>query len=278
MQRLFQNVNHRPAAIPFKFFTLLYKYRFRFFAFSRADFAQQYAGSLMGAFWALLFPLIQLLIYAVLYAVIFKVRPPGMSEYIYTVFVLSGLLPVLCFSQSTSASLTSISSKKLFLLNAILPPELIVLSSVLLAQIGPAIGLIVVTTIALCMSLTSIGFIIPLFALWILLLLSLSGLGLFLSLLNIVVKDLQHSISLVLMVFTVLSPFAFTSEMVPSSLRVIILLNPLSYYIRSFQDIIVYNQLPSLYHILPALAITGFLFTAGTLFFSRAKYAFFDYV
>ena len=263
---------------PLNILKLLTKNRKQFVSFTIADLTQLYAGSILGIFWAIIYPFIQLIIYALLYAVIFKVRPAQMSEYNYTVFVMSGLLPVIYFGQALSAGLTSITSKKNFLLNSILPPELIVLSSIIVSQIGPLFGIFVVFIVGLLMGLTSPLLLPGLLIMWIILTIALYGIGLIFSLINLVVKDLQHSISLLIMVLTVLSPFAYTEDMVPGSLRFILAINPLTYFIKSFQDIIVWGHYPSLSNFLLSLTIAFFLILVGSIFFRKSKYAFFDYM
>ena len=261
---------------PINIIKLLFINKKQFISFTIADLSQLYAGSILGILWAVVFPLIQLIIYAFLYAVIFKVRPAQMSEYNYTVFVMSGLLPVIYFGQSLSAGLTCIASKKNFLLNSILPPELIVLSTIFVSQVGPFFGICIVFIVALLMGLTSPLLIPALLIMWLILTIAMYGISLILSLINLVVKDLQHSISLLIMVLTVLSPFAYTEDMVPRSLKFILAINPLTYFIKSFQDIVVWGHNPSLNHFFPSCTIAFFLFFVGSIFFRKSKYAFFD--
>ena len=266
----------KPLLHPLYIIKLLIRNKKQFISFTIADISQLYAGSVLGIFWAIIYPIIQLIIYALLYAVIFKVRPAQMSEYQYTIFVMSGLLPVIYFGLALTGGLVSITNKKNFLLNTILPPELIVLSSILVSQVGPFFGIIVVFVVSILMGLTSPLLIPGLIIMWLILTIGLYGIGLILSLINLVVKDLQHSISLLIMVLTVLSPFAYTEDMVPGSLKFILALNPLTYFIKSFQDIVVWGHYPSANHVLPSCIIAFFLFFIGSAFFRKSKFAFFD--
>ena len=75
-----------------------------------------------------------------------------------------------------------------------------------------------------------------------------------------------------------LSPFAYTPEMVPEALRIIIYLNPLSYFVLVFQSLIAFGTLPGLIPALGSIFLGIFTFLIGFLFFKRSKNAFLDYV
>jgi ABC-type polysaccharide/polyol phosphate export permease len=65
--------------------------------------------------------------------------------------------------------------------------------------------------------------------------------------------------------------------MVPSAIKPILYLNPLSYFVISFQHAICYGQLPPF----PVIAVTTLMsmiiFAIGFDVFKRAKTAFFDF-
>ena len=90
-------------------------------------------------------------------------------------------------------------------------------------------------------------------------------------------RDIQHGLGLVIMLLFVLSPFAYTPEMVPAALKPIIYLNPLSYFVLTFQQLICYGTWPDPF-VAGGAAILGLgSFFAGFSVFQRAKYVFFDY-
>lgn len=256
---------------------ILSGYRKRLFEGIVHDVRQQYTGSVLGIFWAFLFPLLQLGIYAGLYTVIFKVRPNGLTELSYTLLVFSGLMPLLAFGQALVAATGSLTANKSLLLNTVFPAELIPLRAALSAHVPTLFGLLITVIFGLVLGRTSwlAILLIPFF--WVLMLMFSIGLGWILSLFTLVARDIQHSIGLVIMLMTILSPFAYTPEMVPSSLKAIIYLNPMSYFVLSFQNIICYGSWPGVWPALGSfvLAVTSFL--GGLYIFQRAKHVFFDY-
>ena len=80
-----------------------------------------------------------------------------------------------------------------------------------------------------------------------------------------------------LMLVMVLSPFAYTPEMVPATMKAILYLNPLSYFVLTFQQLICYGTWPDLIPVIGSLMLGLGSFLCGFVVFQRAKYVFFDY-
>ena len=97
------------------------------------------------------------------------------------------------------------------------------------------------------------------------------GIGWMLSLLSLISKDIVHGLSLITMLLFVLSPFAYTPEMVPTTLKFIIYLNPLSYFVLTFQQIICYGVWPDPIIAGVAILLGLLIFFIGLSIFKRAK-------
>ncbi|MGI9434324.1 MAG: ABC transporter permease [Geminicoccaceae bacterium] len=261
----------------FRSLVILAAYRGRLFHGVIHEVRKQYSGSVFGMFWAVLFPIMQLGIYAGLYTLIFKVRPSGLTQFDYVLLVFSGLVPLLAFSASLTGAISSLVSNQNLLLNTVFPAELIPVRINLAAQLPMLFGLAITLGISLLTGRAGIEAILLVPAFWILLLMFSLGIGWILSLITLVVRDIQHGIGLVVMLMIFLSPFAYTPEMVPEALKVFLYLNPLSYFVLTFQQLMCYGNLPDL---IPALGATGLglaSFFLGFTVFRRAKHVFFDY-
>lgn len=261
----------------FRSLIILGRYRSRVLEGIVHDVRQRYIGSLFGSLWAILFPLMQLSIYAGLYSFIFKVRPSGLTEMGYVVLVFSGLVPLMAFSEALNAATSSLSSNKNLLLNTVFPAELIPLRAAMAAQVTSLIGLAITLAIGLWLGRTSWQAIILVPVFWVLLLMFAMGLGWIFSLLSLVARDIQHGLGLVIMLLFVLSPFAYTPEMVPAALKPMIYLNPLSYFVLTFQQLICYGTWPDPVAAGGAVILALGSFFAGFAIFQRIKYVFFDY-
>ncbi|WP_422022689.1 ABC transporter permease [Pyruvatibacter mobilis] len=256
---------------------LLFRFRHRLAEFVLTDVRQRYGGSILGVAWVVVFPILQLSIYACLYALIFRVRPPNLSTEGYVVLVFSGMVPLLAFSEALSASASTMVSNRALLLNTVFPAELIPLRAVLAAQLSGIAALVLTLGAGFIFGDADWKAFVFVPFLWLALVMFVGGLGWYLSLLSLVVRDIQHVLGLIVMLMFVLSPFAYTPEMVPSALKFILYLNPMSYFVFSFQSLICYGEFPEVWHLIVILALALVSFMSGFIFFQRTKRVFFDY-
>lgn len=236
----------------------------------------KYAGSVLGLFWMLLAPLLLLSIYSVIYLAVFNVRPADMTPQQYVVYVLSGLLPFLAFSDGMTAGSASLTSNRAILLSTVFPAELVPLRAVIASQAPSLVGmgLCVAAASALGLARPSI-MAAPL--VWLLLLLFVVGVAWILALASLLVKDVQQALGFINMILLVASPIAYTVSAAPPSLRPWLRLNPLAHYIEAMHDCIVAGRLPALEQWGVMSAISAAAFVAGAWLFGRAKRALLDY-
>lgn len=261
----------------FRSLKMLAGYRHRLLEGVLHEIRQRYSGSAFGSLWVFLFPLLQLGIYAGLYSFIFKVRVPGLTEMGYVVLVFSGLVPLMAFNEALTAATSSLSANKNLLLNTVFPAELIPLRAALSGHVTSLVGLTVTLVVGFALGRTSWQAILLVPVFWVLLLMFATGIGWMLSLFSLVARDIQHGLGLITMLLFVLSPFAYTPEMVPAVLKPLIYLNPLSYFVLTFQQLICYGTWPDPIAAGGAVILGIGSFFIGLSVFQKAKYVFFDY-
>ncbi|MGI9488055.1 MAG: ABC transporter permease [Geminicoccaceae bacterium] len=204
----------------------------------------RYAGSLLGMFWLFLGPALLLSLYAIVYTVVFDFRPTVMSKSDYVLYIFAGLVPFLTFSQAISAGAGSLVKDQALLMNAVFPAELIPLREVLSS--GPM--LLVGFTIIAGLKLLFFGgplitwLLVPAIALA--MAMAVTGLVWLLSLANLVAKDVQHMLTYLIIMLLISSPIAYTPDMLTGAFRILMYANPLSYYVSSFQQVLVLGQVP----------------------------------
>ena len=259
-------------------FILIWNYRKLIVGGVKQDLKQRYVNSLFGVSWAVIYPFLQLSIYAVLYALVFRIRPSGLTEMGYVLLVFSGLTPLLAFGEIVNAASMSLVGNRALLLNTVFPSDLIPFRAGISGHLTGLIALCITLILSFSMGYGSPleALLIPIF--WVLLFMFAMGLGWILSLVSLFARDVQHSLGLIIMTMFFLSPFAYTPEMVPEALRIIIYLNPLSYFVLVFQSLIAFGTLPGLIPALGSIFLGIFTFLIGFLFFKRSKNAFLDYV
>ena len=262
---------------PLRSLRVLLNYRHRVLEGVVHDVRQRYIGSVLGIAWAILFPLLQLSIYAGLYSFVFKVRPAGLYTTGYIVLVFSGLVPLMMFNEALTAATGALSANKNLLLNTVFPAELIPVRAACAAQVTGLFGLLITLIAGFALGRASWQTVVLVPVFWILLVMFAIGIGWILSLVSLVARDIQYGMGLILMTMFVLSPFAYTPEMVPAALKPLLYLNPLSYFVLTFQQLICYGSWPNPVAAIGAAVLSLSSFFCGYIFFQRAKNVFFDY-
>ena len=249
----------------------------RLFNAVKHDVRQRYAGSILGTSWAILYPLFMMSFYAAIYVVIFRVRAPGLSPEAYTVLVMSGLSAVIMFSESISSGVGVIVRHRSLLLNTTFPAELLPPRSVLASQFSSLSALTFSAIAALFLGSASPVALIIVPITWVLLNMFLIGLVWIFSLVALAIRDIQQIVGIVNMAMMVLSPMAYTPEMVPSSLKFIIWFNPISYFILCLQAPLALGRMPSIGAMLGAVCLGIGTFLVGRAFFRRARFVLVEY-
>jgi lipopolysaccharide transport system permease protein len=183
----------------------------------------------------------------------------------------------MAFNEALTAATSSLSANKNLLLNTVFPAELIPLRAALSAHVTSLVGLVLTLVVGFALGRTSWQAILLVPVFWILLLMFAMGIGWVFSLFSLVARDIQHGLGIVTMLLFVLSPFAYTPEMVPAALKPLIYLNPLSYFVLTFQQLICFGTWPDPIACAGAVILGVGSFFVGFSVFQRAKYVFFDY-
>jgi lipopolysaccharide transport system permease protein len=236
-----------------------------------------YAGSVLGLAWMAIGPALLLGIYAVVYSFIFKVKPEMLSPSEYIIYVFCGLVPFLAFSASLTQGAMSLASNRTIMLSTVFPPELLPLRSVIIGSISLPIGLLIIFGADIFYGEVSWTSLLV-FPVIIMQIMFLSGISWILSLMTLVLKDIQQILQYVSIVLLVLTPIAYTPDMIPQKLKMVSYLNPLYYYAASFQYLITYNQIPPIEIIIGLFVLTFTSFFAGYTIFQKIKAGFYDYV
>ena len=257
-------------------FHLLFRYREILLTTTINEIRQKHAGSAAGLLWVMFSPLLLMSLYALIYLFIFRIQAGKLSIGEYILYIFSGVIPFLGFTEALNQGSNSLVANKAVLLNTVFPAELLPVRSVLASQGGTAVGLTVILVLALALDKFSWTLlVVP--VIWLALLLFTSGLVWLLSLASLVLRDVQQVLAFVSISLLVITPIAYTLDMVSGAMKIVIYANPLSYFVIAFHDVIVFEKLPPAEITAVLLFLTFSVFSLGFWLFQRGKRSLFDY-
>jgi lipopolysaccharide transport system permease protein len=240
------------------------------------DLKAAYAGSVLGIIWVIMGPLLMLSVYALTYAVIFKVRIPALSTTEYVLYVFCGIVPFLAFAQSLSSGTLSLSSNRAVMLNTVFPAEMIPLRSVLVGSASMLSGTAILLVSDFMWSKPSWVFLLIPVVMVFQLMFSV-GVCWILSLAALLVRDLTQLIYFVTMMLMIITPIAYTPDMIPEGMKTLMLFNPLYYFVTCYQYIIILDRIPPTEILAIGATISLGFFIVGYSVFHRSKQVFYDF-
>ncbi|MDQ6695739.1 MAG: ABC transporter permease [Chloroflexota bacterium] len=251
------------------------------------DLKVRYKHSFLGFFWSLLNPLLLMGVFTF----VFTKLLPGNARPMYHIFFLSGLLPWNWCATAVTGTLGSIVNNGHLIKKVYFPREMLPLSLVLSTAINFLLSLPAVLVFMLLFRPPEIG---PAFGdsctnvcinphlLWLPLLILtqvvfLTGLGFFLSALNVFFRDTTVLVEVGLTAWFFLTPIIYDAKLVAGAfLNVMYYVNPMASIIANFRDIFYYNDSssPDPAFMFRTLITSSILMLLGYLFFMRTSRSF----
>ncbi len=258
-------------------FKLIYIHRRLLVNISYNEIRGRVAGSVLGLFWLVLYPLLLLSAYAFVYIYVFSIRFPIFTTYEYVALIFCGLIPFIAFADSLGNGVSAVTGNVNLIKNVIFPIELVPVKVVLVSQITQSIGVILLIIAAGFFKRISL-FLLMLPIIWVLQILFTIGVIWIISSLNVFLRDLQQVMNVIVLFLMLVSPIAYTPEMVPEGMRPLLKINPLFYIITGFQDSIMIGRLTEVDLLIIFFFISIFFFVLGYHFFIGLKRVFADNV
>lgn len=242
----------------------------------RMQLSDRFLGSALGVVWAILSPLLLMGTFCFVFTFVFPSRLPGREGSLpYLIWLLSGYGPWLGMSEGISTGTGTVVGGAGIVKN-------IAFKSELLPIVGAMMGLVpLAVAIALIFALqfgSGHGFGAAVLVLPVVILLQLvfvAGIGLFLSALNVFVRDTALILPNILMLLLFASPIFYPITSYPKALQAIVTLNPFYLIAECFREPILEGKLPDWWKVTYLIVLSGALFVAGLWWFRRLK-SFFD--
>ena len=245
--------------------------------FFTRELTTRYLGSATGLAWAILHPLALLGVYHFVFTTVF--RAGSFDGKSFLVFVAVALWPWLAAQEALVRGTVSLGGYAALIRKVAFPHEIVVYASVAATLALQFAGYIVVL-VALKAFGEPVRFEGLLIAvpLWVVLAIAVTGLSLFLSALQVFIRDVEHVLMPLLMITMYLTPILYPLTLVPESVRPWVSANPFGWLVSRLRDALLDGHLSMQWSDAIALVVALALFFAGRWVFQRLSPHFEDFL
>lgn len=233
---------------------------------TKSEIVGRYRGSLLGLLWSFITPLLMILVYTFVFSYIFQARwgDETSSKTDFSIFLFSGLTIYSLFSECIIRAPFLITSSVNYVKRVVFPLEILVWVSLLssLFHFGLSIFVLLLFYVGVHSYLHWTIIFLPLILFP--LILFTMGVSWILASLGTFVRDIGQTVGVLTTLMLFLSPIFYPASVLPKELRPYLFLNPLTFIIEQFRDILIFGNLPvwdrlSIYTMISAIvAATGF--------------------
>jgi len=256
-------------------FRELWEYRELLYFFSWRDIKVRYKQTAIGVAWAVLQPLAMMTVFTLFFGKLAKVPSEGVP---YPIFAFVGLLPWQVFSRTISESTNSLVADQR-LITRVFFPRLLVPTAVTLAALVDFI----ISLVLLVLLMSFYGIVPGIEILWLplfvaLMLITVLGMGYWLSALNVEYRDIMYTVPFLTQLWLFLTPVVYPSSLVPEKWRLLYGLNPMAGVVEGFRWCLLGSgQGPSpMFWISVAIALI--LFVSGIIWFRKRELIMADFL
>jgi lipopolysaccharide transport system permease protein len=253
----------------------VWNYREMLFFFTWRDIKVRYRQTVLGAAWAVLQPVLTMVIFSVIFGQLAKLPSQGVP---YPVFTFTALLPWQLFAFALTSSSNSLITNQQLITKVYFPRLIIPISSVIagLVDFLIAFGVLIIMMLFYGIAPTAAIWTLPLFLL--LAVVSATGVGLWLSALNVEYRDIRYVVPFLTQFWMYATPIAYSSELIPVNWRWLYSLNPMTGVVEGFRWALLGRSALDLPSLLVSAAMVCVIFVTGLYYFKRVESTFADVI
>ena len=251
----------------------LWQYKDLFYFLVWRDVKTRYAQSVLGIGWAVIQPIFSMIVFTIVFGKLAKINSDGVP---YAIFSYTALVPWTYFSGALSSSSGSLLSASGMMTKVYFPRLVIPLAPVMSKLIDFCIAFIILLGL-----MTYFGFyptieILFLPFLIFLMMLTASGMGMWLTAMSIQYRDIKYAMGFFVQLMMYGAPVVYPASNVPEQFRILYGCFPMAGVIEGFRSILLQtNPIPwDLISVGTVVAVV--LFISGAFYFRRMEQYFAD--
>ena len=261
----------------------LWRYRELIYFLIWRDVKVRYKQTALGAAWAIIQPFFTMVVFTIFFGRLAQV-PTG--EIPYPIFSYTGLLPWGLFTKALSDSGRAMIANRAMITKVYFPRLVIPISSVMSGLVDFSIAFLVLIGMIFYynnipgsdykITLTAAVLTLPLFLL--LAIITALGVGLWLSALNVLYRDINYIIPFLTQFWLFVTPIAYPASIIPEEWQLIYSLNPMAGVVEGFRWALLSSGTAPSSLIAVSTTISLLLLISGLFYFRRMERTFADMV
>jgi lipopolysaccharide transport system permease protein len=254
----------------------LWVYRELIYFMTLRDIQVRYKQTLLGATWAVLKPFLTMVVFSIFFGSLAKVPSDNIP---YPIFTFAALLPWQLFTNSLNFASKSLVQNANMVTKVYFPRMILPISSVFSGVVDFLVAFLILIAMMVFYGVapTAAVWALPLFLL--LALITALGIGLWLSALNVLYRDIGYITPFLTEFWLFITPVAYPASLVPEGWRLIYGLNPMTGVVEGFRWALLGSaeSAPGPMLMVSSL-IAVLLLVSGLFFFRRMERQFADKV
>lgn len=243
----------------------LWDYRELLYFLVWRDLKVRYKQTVIGVAWVVLQPLLTMALFSFFFGRLAKMPSAGLP---YPLFYYCALLPWMYFATSLTGATQTIIEHEKVITKVYFPRVLLPVASVLSGLVDFAVSFTMLMGMMFYyhVALRPTVFLVPLFLA--LAVATALGVGLWLSALNALYRDVRHAIPFLVQFWLFASPVAYPSTLVPAKWRWLYGLNPMAGVIEGFRWALTGHGQPPTGFLMISTAMVALVFFGGLAYFN----------
>jgi lipopolysaccharide transport system permease protein len=253
----------------------IWTYRELLYFFVWRDVKVRYKQTAIGAAWAILQPFMTMLVFSLIFGRLAKIPTGGLP---YAVFYYCALLPWTYFASAVQNSTNVVVDQQRVITKIYFPRMVLPISSVLSGLVDFAIAFVMVLVLMAYYHIapTLAVLFLPMFLL--LAVLTALGVGLWLSALNAMYRDVRYVVPFLVQFWMFASPVAYPSSLIPAHWRWLYGLNPMTGVIEGFRWALTGKGRPPDLMLLASAGMVLVMLFGGLIYFNKMESTMVDVV
>lgn len=253
----------------------LWIYRELVYFMTWRDLKVRYKQTLLGASWAVLQPFLTMVVFSIFFGELAKVPSDNIP---YPIFSFTALLPWTLFSKALTDASKSLVSSSHMITKVYFPRIILPLASILAGVVDFLVAFVVLLGMMVFYGIAPTVKIwtLPLFLL--LALVTALGVGLWLSALNVLYRDINYATHFITQFWMFITPIAYSSSMIPEQWKLVYAINPMAGVVNGFRwALLGVGEAPGA-TLLVSTSVAILLLISGLFYFRRMERLFADMV